>query len=59
MKIPLSCPQAVYKEGMRIWCRAAEGWCGNQYFKRCKGWWVLNDRAGLCPLKKSNEKGDS
>jgi len=58
MKIPLSCPQAEYKEGMRIWCKAAGNWCGNQYFKRCKGWWALNERAAACPLKKSNNKGD-
>lgn len=58
MKVPLSCPYAVYKEGMRIFCTKVNNWCGNQYFKRCKGWWGLNDRAALCPVKKSDNKGD-
>lgn len=58
MKIPLSCPHAVYKDGMRIFCTKVNNWCGNQYFKRCKGWWVLNDRVALCPVKKSDQKGD-
>lgn len=57
MNVSLSCPQAVYKADMRIWCTKAEGWCGNQYFKRCKGWWVLNDEAGRCPLRKEKAHG--
>lgn len=58
MKVPLSCPHAVYKSGMRIWCTKAEGWCGNQYFKRCKGWWVLNERAAACPVKTMKKEND-
>lgn len=56
MKIPLSCPHASYKTGMRIWCAKTGNWCGNQYFKACKGWWALTERAALCPIRKKEDK---
>ena len=52
MKVPIGCPEGEYRDGMRIWCRKAKGWCGNQFFKRCKGWWALNERAAACPLRR-------
>lgn len=55
MKIPLSCPHASYRSGMRIWCAKTGSWCGNQYFKQCKGWWALTERAALCPIRKKEE----
>lgn len=56
MKLTLSCPHAEYRSGLRIYCKKSGGLCGNQYFKRCKGWWVLNDHAARCPKRKENEK---
>lgn len=52
MKVPLECPQAEYRAGMQIYCKARGDWCGNVYFKRCKGWWALTDSAARCPLRK-------
>jgi len=58
MKIPaLACPHAEYRDEMRIYCKAAETYCGNVYFKSCKGWWVLTDNAGRCPLRKGDKRG--
>lgn len=55
MNIPLECPFAAYGEKMRIICRKNNSFCGNVYFKRCKGWWVQNDAAKLCPLRRTAE----
>lgn len=55
MEVKLSCPKAEYRDGMRIFCRKANNWCGNAYFKRCKGWWALTDRAARCPLRKEKD----
>lgn len=55
MEVKLSCPQAEYRDGMRIFCRKANNWCGNAYFKRCKGWWALTERAARCPLRKEQD----
>lgn len=52
MKLKLSCPHGEYREGLRIFCRKTGDLCGNQYFKRCKGWWVLNENAARCPIKR-------
>ena len=51
MKLTLDCPNGEYRDG-KIFCTKVNGWCGNQYFKRCKGWWVLNDRAKACPVRR-------
>ena len=48
----LSCPHAVYREEMRIFCLKMNDYCGNCYYKRCKGWWVLTDKAAACPIRK-------
>lgn len=53
----LNCPHAKYVSGMRIWCTAAEGYCGNVYFKSCKGWWVLTANAARCPLRRGGDEG--
>ena len=56
MKLTLSCPLAKYDGQMRIICTKRGYYCGNSYFKRCKGWWVLTESAGQCPLREeSNE----
>ena len=55
MVVKISCPHGEYRTGMRIFCKKAGDWCGNQYFKRCKGWWALNERAAACPLRKEND----
>lgn len=52
MKLKLNCPQAEYRSGMRIFCRKTGDLCGNQYFKRCKGWWALTEKADRCPIKR-------
>ena len=56
MEIKLNCPHAEYRDGMRIYCTKAESLCGHQYFKRCKGWWALTDKALNCPLRKGDQK---
>jgi len=55
MKINLDCPNAYHADGMKVYCRKLNGLCGSQYFKRCKGWWVLTENARNCPLRKENE----
>lgn len=57
MEVNLSCPHGEYRDGMKIWCRKVGGWCGNAYFKRCKGWWALTDQAARCPLRKEKTHG--
>ena len=52
MKLTIDCPNGEYREEMRIYCRAMNGWCGNQYFRRCKGWWALTDNASKCPVRR-------
>ncbi len=56
MKLTLSCPRASYDGQMRIQC-AAGGLCGHQRYKPCKGWCVLTEQAGRCPLRKENGDG--
>lgn len=58
MKIELKCPHAYHGEGMKVYCRKLNDLCGNQYFKRCKGWWTLTDNASRCPLRKENNNAD-
>lgn len=55
MKLTLTCPRASYDGQMRIQC-AGGGLCGHQRYKPCKGWCVLTEQAGRCPLR---TKGDS
>ena len=57
MKLTLDCPHAEYRDEMRIYCTVAADYCGNQYFKACRGWWALTDRARRCPLRKGREDG--
>lgn len=59
MKVDLECPHAEYRDGMKVYCRKVENWCGNAYFKTCKGWWALTPRAAQCPLRKENKDGNS
>lgn len=48
----LQCPHARYVDGMRVFCTLANDYCGNAYYKRCKGWWALTPRWPMCPLLK-------
>jgi hypothetical protein len=57
MKLTLSCPRASYDREMRITCSAG-GLCGHQRYKPCKGWCVLTDQAGRCPLRKDDGHGE-
>ena len=52
MKLQLSCPHGEYRERLRIYCKKTGDLCGNQYFKRCKGWWALTENAARCPIKR-------
>lgn len=52
MKIKLTCPWAKHDDKMRIICIKRGGLCGNQYFRSCKGWWALTDRAAECPVRR-------
>ena len=56
--LKLSCPQAYYSDGMRIRCAQSKGYCGYQYFKRCKGWWALTEAAGRCKLRSLPDGGN-
>lgn len=53
----LTCPHAKYREEMRIYCEKADTYCGNAFFKRCKGWWALNKNADRCPLREERKNG--
>ena len=57
MRLTLTCPYARYVGEMVIFCDKAKDYCGNAYFKSCKGWWALTKNADKCPLRKdeSNE----
>ena len=53
----LTCPFAKYISGMRIACTRADDLCAHQRYCMGKGWFVLTDQAGDCPVRKddSNE----
>lgn len=53
MNVKIACPYGVYKSGMKIHCTKTGNLCGNQYFKSCKGWWVLTENAKKCPIRKT------
>ena len=55
MKVRLSCPQAVYGDGMKIICTKTGRLCAHQFFKRCKGWWALNPNADRCPVRRQSD----
>lgn len=55
MNVPIECPHGEYRDGMRIFCKKADNYCGHQYFKRCKGWWALTNTAAACPLRKGEK----
>lgn len=58
MKLTLSCPNASYDAAMRIRCSKANGApCAFQYFRACKGWWVLRPNADKCLLRKEEKDG--
>lgn len=61
MNPKLTCPYAKYGERMRIFCRRSGGYapCAFQYFKSCKGWWVLLPNADRCLLRKKEEPYDT
>ena len=48
----LTCPNARYVDGMRVYCDKIKGFCGNVFFKACRGWWALNANAARCPIRK-------
>jgi len=56
--LTLSCPRASYDREMRIKCSAGD-LCGHQRYKPCKGWCVLTEQAGSCPLRKEDDHGAS
>lgn len=49
MTLTLDCPNAAYGDSMIIICKATGQPCAHQYYKRCKGWYVLSDGARTCP----------
>lgn len=57
MNLTLDCPRAEYREGMRIYCRATDDLCAHQRYLICKGWCVLTDQAGRCPVRRDDEHG--
>lgn len=57
MKIKLECPNAEYRQGMRIFCKADGGPCGHVYYRMCKGWWALSDGARKCTRREEGKDG--
>lgn len=57
MKLTVSCPRGQYGPGMAIYCDKDGQPCAHQYYKTCKGWFVLSDGAGKCPLRKEQTDG--
>ena len=55
MKVTINCPNGRYIDGMKIWCDKAGNYCAFQYFKNCKGWWALTEKADGCLLRKGNK----
>lgn len=56
MKLKLDCPRGKYGPGMAIYCEDGKP-CAHQYFKPCKGWYVLSNGAKSCPMRKERENG--
>ena len=54
----LSCPNAKYVSGMRIYCEKQGEYCGNVFYKSCKGWWALTANAARCPIRKDGDSGE-
>ena len=52
MKLPdLKCPKAEYRNingEIRVYCQKLEGICWYQYWKPCKGWFVMSPDAKKC-----------
>ena len=56
-KLELSCPKAYYDAAMRIRCQQNDDLCAHQRYLICKGWCVLTDQAGRCPVRRDDEHG--
>lgn len=56
MTLTLGCPHAKYVEGLKINCDKTGDRCAHQFFRRCKGWWVLSETAKKCPLRREGEE---
>ena len=55
----LTCPHARYDAGMHIQCKKAnKGPCAHQRWCMSKGWAVLTDQAGNCPVRKEEKTDD-
>lgn len=52
MKLTLDCPLAKYGPDMAIICARDGEPCAHQFYKSCKGWWVLSPGATDCPIRK-------
>ena len=59
MKLEVSCPRGQYGAGMAIYCDKDGQPCAHQYFKSCKGWYVLSDGAATCPLREERNHGQA
>ena len=57
MKLTIECPKAKYGTGMVIYCKKDNQPCAHQYYKRCKGWYVLSDGAKACTIRKEPDNG--
>lgn len=58
MRLTLECPHGEYVEGLKINCDKTGGRCAHQYYRKCKGWWVLSDAAGRCPLREEARQNE-
>lgn len=60
MKINIECPNGRYDSEMRIICSKDNEPCAFQYYRTCKGWWVLTDGAETClrRVQKDGAKAD-
>ena len=59
MKAKIDCPMGRYDSEMRIICKADGRPCGFQYYKACKGWWALTDRAAGCTRRAVYGRADN
>ena len=59
MRPRLNCPYARYNAQMCIFCTKRDEPCAHQRWCISKGWAVLTDQAGRCPVRKDNNHGET
>ena len=52
----ITCKNAIIERKKEIYCKKADGICGNQYFCEMKGRFKLTEASLRCPLKRKDEE---